>query len=108
MIIKYKMLYQKFSIKKKLRGLIKFYFCRETRGVTRPNLVMPDTGHVAFDKVKIDMPLKKVTKFEGIEWCPSNIELVLLIFAHQFILPVFGKGWNPLAIILITTKTLRS
>ncbi len=27
-----------------------FYF-REKKGITVPNLVMPDTGHVAFDKV---------------------------------------------------------
>ena len=28
-------------------------FARETRGVTRPNIVIPDSGHVALDKASL-------------------------------------------------------
>ena len=37
---------------------ITFFYFREKKGITTPNLVMPDTGHVAFDKVIITLNYK--------------------------------------------------
>jgi len=49
---------------------------RETKGITKPNMVMPDTGHVAFDKAchMFGVELRKV-KVDHTTFKPSIAEL---------------------------------
>merc|ERR1712142_1036327 len=77
-------------------------FARETRGVTRPNIVIPDSGHVALDKaghllgiavrhVKVDPVTLTPTMKDMKKACDSNTVMLLASapqYAHGIMDPV--------------------
>jgi len=77
-------------------------FARETRGITRPNIVIPDSGHVALDKaghllgiavrhVKVDPVTLTPTMKDMKKACDSNTVMLLASapqYAHGIMDPV--------------------